>query len=58
MWYGLDQALGRGLAGQIVSVGAGCGLGLAVYAGAVALMRVPEAAQLWRLVSGRLRPAT
>ncbi len=56
-WYALDQALGRGLAAEIVSVGTACTLGLAVYAGAVALMRVPEGAQLWRLVSGRLRPA-
>jgi putative peptidoglycan lipid II flippase len=58
VWYGLDSALGEGLGAEIVSVGLGCGAGLAVYAGAIALMRVPEGQQLWRLVSGRLRPAT
>jgi putative peptidoglycan lipid II flippase len=49
IWYVLDQALGRGLAGQIVSLGAGLLAGAAVYAAAITLLRIPEAQQLWRL---------
>jgi hypothetical protein len=50
----LDEALGRGLLGQIVSVGAGLGLGAIVYASTVHLMRIPEARQIERLLAGRL----
>jgi len=49
IWYALDQALGRGLAGQIVSLGAGLLAGAAMYAAAITLLRIPEAQQLWRL---------
>jgi putative peptidoglycan lipid II flippase len=53
-WRVLDEALGRGLFGQIVSVGAGLGLGAIVYALTVHLMRIPEARQIERLLAGRL----
>jgi putative peptidoglycan lipid II flippase len=54
-WYGLDQALGRSLAAQIVSVGAALALGSAAYAAAVLAMRVPEARQIVDLFARRLR---
>jgi putative peptidoglycan lipid II flippase len=57
VWTGLDEALGRSLAGQIASVGTACAVAGALYAAAVTLLRIPEAAQLWRLVAGRARPA-
>ncbi|MEA2384142.1 MAG: putative peptidoglycan lipid flippase [Solirubrobacteraceae bacterium] len=53
-WKLLDAALGRGLFGQIVSVGAGLALGAIVYAAAVHLLRIPEARQIERFVAGRL----
>jgi putative peptidoglycan lipid II flippase len=53
-WKVLDEALGRGLFGQIASVGAGLGLGALVYASAVHLLRIPEARQIERLLAGRL----
>jgi putative peptidoglycan lipid II flippase len=49
-WYGLDEALGRSLAGQVVSVGAGIGAGLAVYAAGVWLLGVKEARQIRALL--------
>jgi hypothetical protein len=57
VWAGLDAALGRALGAQVVSVGAGCLAATAVYAAGVALLRIPEGAQLWRLLSRRWRPA-
>jgi putative peptidoglycan lipid II flippase len=57
VWAGLDSALGRALGAQVVSVGAGCLAATAVYAAGVAVLRIPEGAQLWRLLSRRLRPA-
>jgi putative peptidoglycan lipid II flippase len=56
-WAGLDAMLGRAVVAQVVSVGAGCALGVAVYAGGVALLRIPEGAQLWALLSRRPRSA-
>jgi putative peptidoglycan lipid II flippase len=53
-WRLLDEALGRGLAGQVVSVGGGLVLGALAYAIAVHLMRIPEARQIERLLAGRL----
>jgi putative peptidoglycan lipid II flippase len=50
IWLGLDEALGRGLVGQIVSLGAALLGGGLVYAVAVSLMRVPEAGQIRRLL--------
>ncbi|MBA3329095.1 MAG: murein biosynthesis integral membrane protein MurJ, partial [Solirubrobacterales bacterium] len=51
----LDDVLGRSLPAQAASVGTALTAGLLVYAGAVLLMRLPEALQIERLVSGRLR---
>jgi putative peptidoglycan lipid II flippase len=53
VWRLLDEALGRGLGGQIVSLGAGLGAGFAVYMVTIAALRVPEARQVWRLLSRR-----
>jgi putative peptidoglycan lipid II flippase len=53
--WALDDVLGRSLAGQVVSVGVALVAGLLVYAGAVLMMRIPEALQIEALVSGRLR---
>ena len=49
-WYGLDEALGRSLAGQIVSVGAGIGAGIAIYAAGVWVLGVKEARQIRALL--------
>ncbi|MEA2286665.1 MAG: putative peptidoglycan lipid flippase [Solirubrobacteraceae bacterium] len=54
VWRLLDEALGRGLAGQVVSVVGGLTLGALAYAIAVHLMRIPEARQIERLLAGRL----
>jgi putative peptidoglycan lipid II flippase len=53
VWHELDQALGRSLIAQIVSLGLGIAVGIAVYAAAVAAMRLDEVAQIRRLVAGR-----
>jgi putative peptidoglycan lipid II flippase len=50
VWWSLDDALGRGLAAQIASLSLGLGAGLAVYAAAIALARLPEGRQIWALV--------
>jgi putative peptidoglycan lipid II flippase len=50
VWYGLDEALGRGTLAQLISVGGGLLAGAAAYFGAVLALRVPEAAQIVRLV--------
>jgi putative peptidoglycan lipid II flippase len=54
VWYALDDALGRSLAAQAVSVGGGILAGTALYAVAVWAMRVPEARQIGGLVADRL----
>jgi putative peptidoglycan lipid II flippase len=54
-WSGLDDLVGRSLAGQAVSVLGAIAAGSAVYAGAVWLLRVPEARQIQRLLVGRGR---
>ncbi len=54
VWLGLDQALGRGLLGQIVSLGTALAVAIAVYAGAVLALRIPEAGQIRRLIRDRL----
>jgi putative peptidoglycan lipid II flippase len=53
IWSLLDDALGDGLAGQIVSLTVALGAGAAVYAAAITLLRIPEAEQLWRVVRSR-----
>jgi putative peptidoglycan lipid II flippase len=50
VWTGLDDALGRGLVAQIVSLGAALATGALVYGIAITVLRVPEAAQLRRLL--------
>jgi putative peptidoglycan lipid II flippase len=57
VWYGLDQALGRSLAAQIVSLGVGILAGIGVYAAAVWALRVEEARQVARLLGARFRRA-
>jgi hypothetical protein len=47
-------ALGRGLVGQVLSVGAGLDAGAVVYGVTVHLLRIPEARQIERLLVGRL----
>jgi putative peptidoglycan lipid II flippase len=54
-WHGLDSLLGRSLPAQVLSVGIGLSLGAAAYAGAVAFQRIPEGAQVGRMIAGRLR---
>ena len=56
VWDLLDGALGRGLAGQVISLSVGLALGAAVYAAAIMELRIPEAQQIWRLL--RRREAT
>jgi putative peptidoglycan lipid II flippase len=53
VWSVLDDALGRGLGGQIVSLGVALAIGAAVYAAAITLLRIPEAQQIWRLIRRR-----
>ncbi len=50
VWDVLDQALGRGLAAQIVSLGSGLTAGLLVYLGVAKLLRVAELEQIVRLL--------
>ena len=52
-WRLLDEALGRGLAGQIASLGVALALGAAVYGIAITLLRIPEASQIWGLARRR-----
>jgi putative peptidoglycan lipid II flippase len=53
VWWLLDDALGRGLADQIVSLGVALGVGAIVYAAAITVLRIPEARQIWRLLRRR-----
>jgi putative peptidoglycan lipid II flippase len=50
IWDLLDGALGRGLLGQIVSLGVALGAGGLVYLGAARLLRIAELDQVMRLV--------
>jgi putative peptidoglycan lipid II flippase len=53
VWDVLDQALGRGLGGQIVSLGAGLTAGGLVYVAVAWLLRVEELQQMTRLLRRR-----
>jgi putative peptidoglycan lipid II flippase len=53
VWDVLDGALGRGLFGQVVSLGAGLLLGLLTYLGLAKLLRIAELDQILRLVRRR-----
>lgn len=55
VWAGLDSAVGRGLPGQLISVGVALGAGGAAYIGLVLAMRIAEARQIEALVRRRLR---
>jgi putative peptidoglycan lipid II flippase len=55
VWDVLDQALGRGLLGQIVSLGVGLGAGGVVYVAVAKLLRVAELEQMSRLLLRRGR---
>jgi len=48
-WWALDAALGRSLAGQLVSVGGGLGVGAGAYVLACRLLRVRELGSLFAL---------
>jgi putative peptidoglycan lipid II flippase len=54
-WSVLDQALGRSLPAQIVSVGGAISLGAAAYAAVVLALGLPEARQVRDLLMSRLR---
>jgi hypothetical protein len=55
VWYAADAELGRSLAAQIISLAGGIAAGLAVYVVMVLVLEVPEAGQIKRLVTERLR---
>ena len=55
VWDVLDSELGRGLAGQIISLSVGLLIGAVVYGVAVTAMRIPEAARILGML--RRRPA-
>jgi putative peptidoglycan lipid II flippase len=50
VWYGLDDALGRDTIAQIVSLGVALAAGFAAYVAATLALRIPEAAQIVRLI--------
>jgi putative peptidoglycan lipid II flippase len=58
VWSGIDAAVGRSVAGQVLSVGGAALLGLVAYATTVLALRVPEATQIKRLVVSRVRALT
>jgi putative peptidoglycan lipid II flippase len=53
VWDVLDQALGRDLVGQIISLGTGLAVGGLVYVGVAKLLRVEELEQITRLLRRR-----
>lgn len=55
VWDVLDQALGKGLLGQIVSLGIGLGAGGVVYVAVAKLLQVAELEQMSRLLLRRGR---
>jgi putative peptidoglycan lipid II flippase len=58
LWYLLDDALGRSLLAQFVSVTAALGIASAVYGIAVLALRIPEAQQIAGLVRRRFGRAS
>jgi putative peptidoglycan lipid II flippase len=50
IWYGLDDALGRSVIAQVISLGVALAAGFATYFAAVLALRVPEANQIVRLL--------
>jgi putative peptidoglycan lipid II flippase len=53
VWDLLDSQLGRGLAGQIISLSVGLGLGGVVYLGMAKLLKIAELEQMTRLLRRR-----
>jgi putative peptidoglycan lipid II flippase len=53
IWDVLDDALGRGLLGQLVSLGTALAIGGLAYVGVARLLRIAELEQLMRLVRRR-----
>jgi putative peptidoglycan lipid II flippase len=53
VWDILDQALGRGLVGQVVSLGAGLAAGGLIYVAVAKVLRVEELEQITRLLRRR-----
>jgi putative peptidoglycan lipid II flippase len=53
VWDLLDAALGRGLFAQIISLGTGLAIGLAVYLAAAKALRIAELEQMTRLLKRR-----
>jgi putative peptidoglycan lipid II flippase len=53
VWYELDDALGRSLVAQIVSLGTGIVAGLLVYGAGVMALKVEEARQIRQLLGSR-----
>jgi putative peptidoglycan lipid II flippase len=58
VWWALDEALGRSLPAQMVSVGGALAAGTLVYAAVVLALRIPEAAQILQLLRSRVRRAS
>ena len=54
VWKLLDETLGRGLIGEVLSVGVGLTAGAIAYGVTVHLLRIPEARQIEHLLAGRL----
>ncbi len=52
-WDLLDEALGRDLGAQLISMTVALGAGAVVYGVGITLLRVPEAAQIWSLFRRR-----
>jgi putative peptidoglycan lipid II flippase len=55
VWWLLDDALGRSIPAQILSLGAALLISSAVYAGVVLGLKIPEARQILDLFARRLR---
>jgi hypothetical protein len=53
VWAPLDALLGEGLVGQVIAVGFALTAGAVVYWGSVTFLRIPEAAQIARLLRRR-----
>ena len=53
VWKLLDETLGSGIAGQIVSLGSGLAVGAFAYLAVAKLLRIAELDQIMRLVLWR-----
>jgi hypothetical protein len=54
VWYGIDGALGRGVLGQIVSLGVGLAVAMGAYVALCLVLHVRELDTI-RSLSGRFR---